>query len=284
MTRWNFNPDPKTQEKLNWCLQRIKSVPYDVSFRWLFYRMVQEKGYPKSTNANKLLMMQTADARRCFWNGWAPNTLKDDTRKAIYGGYGYDDAAQWIANFKYKRCVLDKLASQGKLVEVWFEAEAMHNQFEFHTEPYRVTLRPFKGDPSLDFKWKIAEDLAELQTTYHKPIVILYFGDYDPKGLMIPEVAVDHIRRWCKTKFSFIRCGLNLDQIEKFSIPDQPDKPGCYQWEALNEEQARELIITNLEKYRDLKKIRAIQEQENRISLQWQQKINEVLETWEDPE
>jgi hypothetical protein len=114
MARWNFNPTEKTQEMLNWCLQRIKSVPYKVSFRWLFYRLIQEKGYPKSGNTKKILNIQTADARRNFWNGWAPDTLADDTREAVYRGYGYRSAAEWLEQFKYKHCTLDKLVCQGE--------------------------------------------------------------------------------------------------------------------------------------------------------------------------
>ncbi|MDZ4241726.1 MAG: hypothetical protein U1D99_02775, partial [Candidatus Omnitrophota bacterium] len=87
--------------------------------------------------------------------------------------------------------ILDKWRLQNYYVELWFEAKAMRAQFEHYTD--YITLRPFGGDPSIHFKWQIAGELAEADESYMKPIVILYFGDMDPKGFQIPISAVKDI-------------------------------------------------------------------------------------------
>jgi len=125
-------------------------------------------------------------------------------------------------------------------VELWFEANAMRGQFEHYTE--HIMLRPFGGDPSIPFKWNIAAHLTRMAERFSKPIVILYFGDLDPKGMIIPESAVRDIREWCTDDFEFIRCGLNPGHETEFSLIENPERPGTYQWEALDDGSAHELI------------------------------------------
>ena len=89
--------------------------------------------------------------------------------------------------------------------------------------------------------------------------IILYFGDLDPKGVQIPLSAKNDITEWVKLSvertdgsapFKWIRCGLNQEHIEQFDLPIDYEKPR-YQWEALSDEQAREIIVGALDKYVD---------------------------------
>ena len=91
-----------------------------------------------------------------------------------------------------------------------------------------------------------AEQVAE---KYGKPIQILYFGDYDKKGLQIFNSALKDIRLWCNVKFNVERVGLTLEQAQSLNIPDNPNKPNTYQWEALNDEQAGKLILDAVGRY-----------------------------------
>ena len=116
----------------------------------------------------------------------------------------------------------------------------MQSQFEYYTK--YITLRPFGGDPSIPYKWTIAKELEQAYRVYGLPIPVLYFGDLDPQGLTIPESAVKDIREWCAAEFDYIRAGLNPGDEAKYSIPENPDRPGTYQWEALDDVTAKELI------------------------------------------
>jgi hypothetical protein len=123
----------------------------------------------------------------------------------------------------------------------------MRGQFEYYTD--HITLRPFGGDPSIPYKWVIAKELEQASMTYQTPITIIYFGDLDPKGLAIPESAVRDIRDWCTVDFEFIRGGLNRGDEVKYGIPENPEKPGTYQWEALSDEVAGEVITGEVSRF-----------------------------------
>ena len=84
---------------------------------------------------------------------------------------------------------------------------------------------------------------------FEKPIAILYFGDYDEKGLEIPFNATRDIEKWCNVDFEFHVMGLTLEQIHKYPLDENPDKPDQYQWEALRDENAGEIITNALEKF-----------------------------------
>lgn len=144
----------------------------------------------------------------------------------------------------------------------------MRAQFEHYTQ--HVTLRPFKGDPSLDFKWEIGRHLDTVQQVYPgKSIVILYFGDLDPKGLQIPESAVCDVRAWSGVDFEFIRCGLNPGDESRYALHENPEKPGTYQWEALDDGQASTLIVSSVERFVDFDAMAEIESQEDEISTQF---------------
>ena len=125
----------------------------------------------------------------------------------------------------------------------------MVRQFEHYTNG--VTLRPFQGQPSRPYKYEIAECIDQAAGQYGKEIVILYFGDYDAAGLAIQNTAEADIRGWCSADFELIRRGLNEGDGERLGISENFEHPGSYQWEALDDKQAGELITTSVNKYVD---------------------------------
>src|SRR5207237_8913652 len=88
-------------------------------------------------------------------------------------------------------------------VECWFEAEAMTQQFEHYLgEPYRITLRPFRGHYTLSPKWNAASEIRAM-ARLGKSIVILYFGDADFKASQIPFSALRDIEAWSRVNINF---------------------------------------------------------------------------------
>ncbi len=302
-----YNPEPETAEILNWMLKEVKSVPYGVTLRWAFYQCVQELGLQKKDY--KRIKSIAAKARKNFWNGWNPETLVDDTRTIHNNGGGYRDFQHWLESFRDRRPVYESYSSQESIVQIWFEAQAMYSQFEHYASPYRIDLVPFKGDTSINHKWKIAEHLASLYRRYRKPIIVLYFGDYEPhrdrgsraKGITIPLDALKDIRIWLYIQFikenvaseeeakelvfgensilTFIRIGLNQEHVDQWNLPENPERPGEYQWEALGDEQARELITSAIESYQDVTALSEIREREENNTEQWKEIVDKWLES-----
>lgn len=218
----------------------VQGVPYQVTARWLFYALLQDGTYPGKDSYNGKFLPLLAKARKTFYKAWRRDTLADDTRVAVIRGDGFFDEQGFLEGVGQARCKLDKWVNQNAYVELWFEAKAMRGQFEHYID--HITLRPFGGDPSIPYKWAIAKELEQAFAIYGLPIIIVYFGDLDFKGLTIPESAVKDIRDWCKVDFEFIRGGLNPGDEVRYNIMENPEKPGTYQWEALSDEVAGEII------------------------------------------
>lgn len=264
----SYNPCPRVAAFLTKALEFVRSVSYPVSTRWDFYQMVQFAGLTKSDYRS--FTKWTARARKSFYNGWRPDTLIDDTRGIEHHGSGFDNAEEWLERMKEQKPYFDKNNDQDVIVQVWFEAQAMIGQFQFYTKPYHVSLVPFKGDPSIHFKWTIAKRLENIASWYPgKPIMIKYFGDLDPKGLEIPENALKDIRAWCRVPFEFERIGLMTEHVERWNLPDNPEKPGQYQWEALPDEGAKELIVGALAPLIDVRAIKRVQKREAKVHEHW---------------
>uniref|UniRef100_A0A6M3MAD5 Uncharacterized protein n=1 Tax=viral metagenome TaxID=1070528 RepID=A0A6M3MAD5_9ZZZZ len=301
-----YNPVKKTADLLNWMLEKIKSVEYGVTLRWTFYQAVQEKGLKKSDYKN--IKKYCSKSRKDFWNGWNPTTLVDDTRTIYRNGGGYDNFYDWLNSFMNREPTYEVYSRQENIVQIWFEAQAMYSQFNHYASPYRIPLVPFKGDTSINAKWKMAEYLAELYEKYRKPIIILYFGDYEPhrdrgsraKGLTIPMDALDDVLPWFASMIikngvltmaeltpdklgeilTFKRIGLNEEHIKQWELPENPERPGEFQWEALNDERARDLIKGAIEEYWDRDVIIEIQEKEKADGITWNEIAREAIERY----
>ena len=100
-----YNPRGKSKDILDRAMWHIQSVPYQVALRWLFYRLLQE-GVFQSKDDYQQLKSLTARARKTFYDGWAPNTLADDSRTAYLRGFGYGSAGQWLRAVSQDGCTL----------------------------------------------------------------------------------------------------------------------------------------------------------------------------------
>jgi hypothetical protein len=281
-----YKPRLNAKHILDSAYRWVTSVAYQVTARWVFYRLLQSGVY--STKAGyKHLLQLLSKARKEFYEEWRPWTLADDTRSPILmqrGGYytlycrgwGFKDAQAWRDTVaKELNCPLDRWVDQPIYEELWFEAAAMQGQFLYYANE-NVPLLAFHGDISIPEKWRSAKRIADSWAKYQHPIKIFYFGDYDPKGLTIPQSAWNDIKLWAYSlvpknkrdeflsKLEFRRIGINLDQIKTMNIPENPERPGTYQWEGLDDNQAKALIsLTN--DHLDLDAFDAIAVEEQKI-------------------
>jgi len=250
----NYQPNELGREILERANEHLNSVAYKSTARWLFYRLLQDGYYTKKSDYRNKFMKLLSNVRHNCYGGWAPDTLVDDTRAAIIKTGVYKTTDDWVEDFSNGGFVVnfDHFYSQTFYVEIWFEAAAMIRQFQYYIKG--VNLRPFQGKPSIPYKYEIAKSLDAAWQRYRKRIVILYFGDYDPVGLEIQRTAEEDIKGWCRLcngNLEIVRCGLNAGDGERFGMPENIKKPGSYQWEALDDAHARELITTSVDKVVD---------------------------------
>ncbi len=275
--------DPRTQEILNAALAHVNSVPYKVSLRWVFYRLYQDGLYRTKEDYDKLDYI-CSRARHTNWNGWSPEILADETREVIKRTYGYPDIGQALAEMPDRLAgdidlSIDHFYRQDRYVELWYEARAMTGQFRHYTD--KIDLIPLGGMSSIPYKWNIAKGLEWKRTKYEKPIIILYFGDEDLAGHGIKEDVEEDARKWSAAEFEIVWCGLTEAQAERYGVPHSYEKQG-YQWEALDDEAASEIIRDSLDRYIDRAVIeeagRETEEQEDHWSERVREAVSEAIE------
>lgn len=279
----SYKPGAKTAHILQQAREYIDSVPYTVTARWVFYRLLQDGTFTVKADYKRFLGF-LSKARKGFYLDWAPDTLSDDTRQALVRGHGFTGGPAWFAALEDQvSCNLDRWQGQPVYLEVWFEAGAMQAQFEHYTNQ-NIPLLAFHGDVSIPEKWKAACRLHRRWVAYQKPVVVLYYGDLDPKGLQIPESAKEDIQLFVAylimgddhdgwvvryetflRNFTFKRVGINDDHPLIYDIPDNPERPGTYQWEALDDA-AAEVLIGEADAYLDHAQFDAVVQEEERVS------------------
>jgi hypothetical protein len=114
--------------------------------------------HSKEDYTNKMTFLFSA-ARKNFYGPWRPDTLADETRVMEIEGYGFDDAPDWYEYLATgRRPSFDKWATQPHYLLIMYEAKAMTGQFRQYAPG--ITLVPFGGDPSIPYKWEVAQHLS----------------------------------------------------------------------------------------------------------------------------
>lgn len=275
-----YKPRAEQEGILRIALGHVNSVPYAVTARWLFYRLLQDGIYHGKDAYHGLFLPLTAKARKSFYDGWRPWTLADDTRQVIPGGDGFDDPEEWLEAVKDQLGFSKtKWLNQDYYVEIWFEAAAMVGQFRHYTE--EIPLFAFHGDVSIPEKWATAKRLEQASDRYGLPVVVIYFGDDDEKGWLIPKAALADIREWCRVDFEFVRGGLNEGDGESLGIPENPEKPGSYQWEALSDEDAGRIITEIVGSFYKKEALADIRQEEEEVTKKFQDKFEDFIADWD---
>lgn len=271
-----YKPRKRNQLILDTAYQHVVSVPYKVSLRWVFYRLLQEGLYNDKKDYEKMKNLFST-ARKRFYKQWEPNTLADETREAIIRHGQHETPLDWLSHLATNSyCWLDEWYSQDYYVEVLYEAKAMTDQFKTYV-PRPLSLVPLGGDPSIPYKWAIAKRLEKAYVQYSKPIVILYFGDKDAKGEQIPKSALIDIQNWCNVLVEPVVCGLTEEQAKKYNLPVNPEKPREYQWEALTDAQAKEIISEFIGEYIDQDALGEIENKEKEATKLFRGKMTEFM-------
>lgn len=291
-----YTPYGATKRILDRAMEHIQSVSYQVSVRWVFYRLLQEGLYNKKSDYAKFIAL-TSRARHAWYNGWDPTTLADETRAMVVAKVNGDppdigiesaiehgvklaeeereDYREQFENYRYRHAFdIDTNYYQERFCLIMFEARAMGQQFRTYTDG--LTLCPFGGQPSIPYKWAIAKYIEDRCAHYEKPAVVLYFGDLDDAGESIFRAGKTDIGAWCSAPIHFVRCGLTQEQVERYGIPENFEHPG-YQWEALTDAQAPEIIESSLAEFYDMDAAERAEEESARIRIEVTQAVNEKL-------
>lgn len=182
-----------------------------------------------------------------------PDLIHDTSRKAEYTQYsGYTDPETFVANElagiegKYIENFWDR---QPNYVEVWLEKQSLASVFEPICRRHNVRLEATRGDWS-DSKVHQATQRLGKKVNEGKDVKVLYYGDFNPSGFHAPVSTQERMGYygielprefdgeyffdiWPFTRQSefentegtieFERCGINLEHIKMFELPENPN-------------------------------------------------------------
>ena len=213
-----------------WIIEHAKEVLREytggITIRQLFYRLVAIN-MPNTQNQYKRVVKAMTVAR---WDRIIDMEAFIDRERSMYGETkddekdlddeiqnGKDQVDAWMRAYR-----LNRWSNQDNYVEVWIEKRALQGVFETPCLLKSVGLAPCKGYPSITFLHDAAPRFQDAVNRGKNPI-ILYFGDFDPSGVNIPDSLQTNLRRM-GVDIEVKRIALNPDQIEEMGLPGVPPK------------------------------------------------------------
>ena len=105
---------------------------------------------------------------------------------------------------------------------VSLEKDALSRLVSDIANQYVVRTFPTRGYPSFTYVQRMASYMRKRLSG--KPIVVLYFGDFDPSGIDIERDLSDRLSKYDAGNFTVKRVALTEDQITKYDLPPMPVK------------------------------------------------------------
>ena len=198
-----------------------------ITLRQLYYRLVARLLIPNTINSYKRLSRIMVKARE---REDAPvNCLEDRSRRVLgRGDTGYDSAEEYLKQKlsslqdTWKGFSMPMWEDQPVYLLISLEKDALSRLVSRVANQYSVRTFPTRGYPSFSYVQLMAN---YMQTRLaEKPIIVLYFGDFDPSGVDIERDLEDRLGRYGAKDFKVKRIALTVDQIKDHQLPPMPVK------------------------------------------------------------
>lgn len=214
----------------SWIIEKAQNILTEytggITLRQLHYRLVAI-GMTNDVNHYKRVIGAMTKAR---WNNIVDMESFIDRERTMYGETKDKEKALYeeIENAKdqikawMNAYYLNRWSNQKEYIEVWIEKKALQGVFEIPCLTKGVGLAPCKGYPSITFLHDAYKRFYQAEED-GKDLIILYFGDYDPSGVNIPNSLKNNLARM-GVDVEVNRIALLSDQIEEMSLPGVPAK------------------------------------------------------------
>jgi len=263
----------KTKQKIE-AIQEAFRVEGKVSLRRIYYILGSKKLIKFSEWSYQQLSKDMVKWRDS--NLIDPDMILDrrtsEIRPQVYDNF--DEAFQELCDsFR-----LDSMGKQKQYVEVWIEKDTMTQVFYGYCLRTHTPLIVSKGFTTYSEKHRAINRFSQT----NKPIVILYFGDFDPEGEYIPELLKQKFGRKIKfikivlteqdiKKLPSVNLAINPKQFEKQYVKDFVRKYGKRKWEieALSFAEQRDRFVKALNKEISLQVVGSVAKQSQKEVELW---------------
>jgi hypothetical protein len=207
-----------------------------LTVRQIFYRFVSMGVFPNTQSSYNTLDKALTIARQ---RGLIPFEIIEDRVREFIGGENpfsnatpdhvfnnavseYESAEETLQD-SWQNYSLPYWHDQPEYVEVWLEKDALAGVFQRVTDNHNVCLAPCRGYPSLSFLYEAVKRLNHINKG-EKEIVILYFGDFDMRGIDIQRHLTESLNLFHLGHVVVKRVALTKQQIAEHNLPPQPSK------------------------------------------------------------
>jgi hypothetical protein len=244
-----------------------------MTVRQVFYRLVTLGAINKTEREYKSVCRLLGDMRRA---DQLPYRWITDSTRVMRKERSFSSLEMALEHtaMAYRRSLWD---NQNVYVEVWLEKDALSGVLYEVTNQWDVPLMVTRGYPSISFLHEAALHLSHIG----KPVMIYYFGDYDPSGEDIPRVVEEGIREFAPdVDLVFERVAVNPSQIIQMGLDTRPTKSSdsrskTFQGESVELDAIRPAVLRDMtaqciERHLDkqaLEAVRVAEESEREILL-----------------
>lgn len=198
--------------------EQYESAGDPLTVRQIYYRLVEHHGYPNRRGAYDAVQSAVNDGRMAGLVSW---TAIEDRGRNLYGLHTHESvpaALRGVAR-EYRR---DLWRGQHWRPEVWIEKQALEGVISSICNKLRVDFYATKGYNSQSEAWSAGRRFAARMQRGQRTVVI-HLGDHDPSGVDMTRDNRDRLSLFAGYPVTVVRIALNMDQVEAYSIPQNPD-------------------------------------------------------------
>lgn len=245
----------------NRIIEEYERRGFSLTLRSLYYQFVARGIFHENT-AKRYSQLGSIlnDGRLAGLVSWL---AIEDNMRALEGKPTVSGPAEALKQAR-ERFALDLWAPQEWQPEVWIEKDAMVGVIERICMDLRVNFFACRGYTSQSAMWRAGQRMAGYVRDGKRPI-IFHFGDHDPSGIDMTRDNSERLSMFAGVPITFVRLGLNLEQVEWFRPPENYAKPDdsrfrdyvarfgehCWELDALDPQVISDLIEENVRRVRD---------------------------------
>ena len=225
-------PDLRVMDDI--ILRMFKEDPEPMSIRYIYYRFVTgelDMQIPKTKSEYDRISKRATNLRKK--GKLNPKFIYDGSRK--FNPTVWDEpTSPWHDAAVIPLLIVESESGVGIIREL--------------AELYHVGLSTLKGQSSFTLKDLVADWINEQS----KPVLILYCGDDDPSGYLIPNELQSFLDQDCPDKEpELLRLAITKEIVERFNLPvvekDNAERTPTTELEALSKQDLRMLVQEALE-------------------------------------
>jgi hypothetical protein len=266
--------------------QVINSSDVVVTVRQVYYQIFVENGLKYNVKQVGRAIKKARELELI------PDDKIIDRTRPTYEINAFNNLTDFLdaVRYSYHRNVIQ---SQPMLIELWCEKDALSETITPITYDLGVPLSVTRGFPSTTF----LVQAGKRATQANKPLVILYFGDFDPSGEAIYEYISRELPKYTSMPVTVIKVALTKKDITNFNLPTFHPKEKdtrtkkfemingilASELDALNPKILHNKIKTAIKSYLDQELVdeeRAIEKEElsqlENFVCQWEQRHREI--------